>query len=213
MKRPFAILAALLGLLNLVSNVGLASASTFVPPTSNRLEVDFNANWLYVQGDVANAQLQSFNDSSWSVVGLPHTTKFVSPENPTAYIGVSWYRKHFPVNGTYAGRKIFIAFGAAMQAASVYINGTLVVQHNGGYTPFTADATSLLNYGGADNVIAVRLDSTPNSNFAPGNSNPDFQYHGGLYRDVKFIVSDPLHVTDAVYANKVAGGGVFLTYP
>jgi fibronectin type 3 domain-containing protein len=188
-------------------------ADIFAPPASNRLQIDFNADWLYVQGDVSNAQLQAFNDSAWAGVGLPHTTKFVSPENPTAYIGVSWYRKHFTVNGAYVGRKIFIEFGAAMQAASVYINGTLVVQHNGGYTPFTADATALLNYGGADNVIAVRLDSTPNSNFAPGNSDPDFQYHGGLYRDVNFIISDPLHVTDAVYANEVAGGGIFVTYP
>jgi fibronectin type 3 domain-containing protein len=188
-------------------------ADIFVPPASNRLQIDFNAGWLYVQGDVSNAQLQAFGDGTWASVGLPHTTKFVSPENPAAYLGVSWYRKHLTVPNTYAGRKIFIEFGAAMQAASVYINGTLVVQHNGGYTPFTADATALLNYGGADNVIAVRLDSTPNSNFAPGNSDPDFQYHGGLYRDVNLIISDPLHVTDAVYANKVAGGGIFVTYP
>jgi hypothetical protein len=191
----------------------LVWAGTFVPPANNRVDINFNADWLYVQGDVANAQLQGFNDGSWTSVGLPHTTKFVSPEDPTAYIGVSWYRKHFTVTNAYAGRKVFIEFGAAMQAASVYINGTLAGQHNGGYTPFTVDATTLVNYGGADNVIAVRLDSTPSSNFAPGNADPDFQYHGGLYRDVKMIVTDMLHVTDAVYANKVAGGGIFVTYP
>jgi len=65
----------------------------------------------------------------------------------------------------------------------------------------------------ADNVIAVRLDSSQTPTLRPGNSNPDFQYHGGLYRDVKIHVTDPLHVTDAVYANQVAGGGVFVTYP
>jgi hypothetical protein len=188
-------------------------ADIFVPPASNRLQIDFNAGWLYVQGDVSNAQLQAVGDGAWTSVGLPHTTKYVSPENPTAYLGVSWYRKHFMVPNTYAGRKIFIEFGAAMQSASVYINGTLVTQHIGGYMSFTVDATSLLNVGGGDNVIAVRLDSTPNSNFAPGNSDPDFQYHGGLYRNVKIIVSDSLHVTDAVYASKVAGGGIFVTYP
>src|SRR5664280_1480173 len=201
------------GLVIILSGASLIHAGTFVPPANNRLDINFNADWLCIQGDVANAQLQSFNDSSWTSVGLPHTTKFVSPENPTAYLGVSWYRKHFTVSNAYVGRKVFIEFGAAMQAASVYINGTLAVQHNGGYTPFTLDATALVNYGGADNVIAVRLDSTPSSNFAPGNSAPDFRYHGGLYRDVKVHVTDPLHVTDAVYANKVAGGGIFVTYP
>ena len=124
------------------------------------------------------------------------------------------------MTNAYVGRKIFIEFGAAMQKADVWINGTQIAfpgpnspDHVGGYLPFTVDATSLLNYGGADNVIAVRLDSTPNSNYAPGNTNPDFRYHGGLYRDVKIHVTDPLHVTDAVYANKVAGGGIFVTYP
>jgi fibronectin type 3 domain-containing protein len=196
-----------------LSSASLLNAGEFVPPANNRLDINFNANWLYVQGDVASAQLQAFNDSGWTSVGLPHTTKFVSPENITAYLGVSWYRKHFTMTNAYAGRKVFIEFGAAMQAASVYINGTLVTQHVGGYTPFTVDATALVNYGGADNVIAVRLDSTPNSNFAPGNSNPDFQYHGGLYRDVNIHVTDPMHVTDAVYAGRTAGGGIFVTYP
>lgn len=192
---------------------GMAHGGTFVPPANNRVDIDFNADWLYVQGDVPNAQLQALNDSGWTSVGLPHTTKFVSPEDPAAYLGVSWYRKHFTVTNAYIGRKLFIEFGAAMQAASVYINGALAVQHNGGYTPFTVDATALVTYDGADNVIAVRLDSTPNSNFAPGNSDPDFQYHGGLYRDVKMHVTDPLHVTDAVYANRTAGGGLFVTCP
>jgi fibronectin type 3 domain-containing protein len=193
--------------------IGLVHAATFVPPANNRVDINFNADWLYVQGDVSGAQAQAFNDSSWTSVGLPHTTKFVSPEDPTAYIGVSWYRKHFTVSSSYQGRKVFIEFGAAMQTADVYINGTLAVHHDGGYTPFMADATSLVNYGGADNVIAARIDSAPNGNIPPGNSNPDFQYHGGLYRDVTIHVTDPLHVTDAVYANKAAGGGVFVTYP
>jgi fibronectin type 3 domain-containing protein len=201
------------GLAIILSGASLAPAGTFVPPANNRVDINFNADWLYVQGDVSGAQDQAFNDSGWTSVGLPHTTKFVTPENPTAYLGVSWYRKHFTVSSNYQGRKVFIEFGAAMQTADVYINGTLAVHHDGGYTPFTADATSLVNYGGADNVIAVRIDSTPNGNIPPGNSNPDFQYHGGLYRDVKLHITDPLHVTDAVYANRVGGGGIFVTYP
>jgi fibronectin type 3 domain-containing protein len=210
--KPFRILIPPLFALLAVCSISVRAA-VFTPPTSNRVAIDFNADWLYVQGDVTGAQAQSFVDTSWTSVGLPHTTKFVSPENPTAYIGVSWYRKHFTVSSAYQGRKIFIQFGAAMQTAKVYVNGTLLTQHNGGYTPFTVDVTSNVNYGGADNVIAVRLDSTPNSNWAPGNSDPDFQYHGGLYRDVTMLVTDKLHITDPVYAAKVAAGGIFVTYP
>jgi hypothetical protein len=198
------------------------SAAVFLPPVSSRLDINFDADWLYIQGDVTNAQLQAFNDTGWNVVGLPHTTKFVSPENPAAYIGVSWYRKHFTITNAWSGRKLFLEFGAAMQKADVWINGTQISlpgtqppDHVGGYLPFTVDATGLVNYGGADNVVAVRLDSDPSSNWAPGHavSGLDFQYHGGLYRIVKLHVTDLLHVTDAVYANEVAGGGIFVTYP
>ena len=192
---------------------GLASAAPYNPPSTNRVTGSFNADWLYLQGDPSGAQAVGFDDTAWAFVGLPHTTKLVTPEDSLAYIGVSWYRKHFTVPTTDQGRKVFIQFGAAMQVADVWVNGVTVVHHEGGYTPFTADVTSLVNYGTADNVIAVRLDSTPNANWAPGKSGVDFQYHGGLYRDVTLTVTDPLHVTDAVYANQVASGGVFVTEP
>src|SRR6185369_12664377 len=81
------------------------------------------------------------------------------------------------------------------------------------YAPFTVDITGDVTYGGADNVIAVKLDSNPNANWPPGRTGVDFQYHGGLYRHVTMHVTNQLHVTDAVYANKVASGGVFVTYP
>ena len=83
------------GLAIILSGGNLAHAGTFVPPANNRVDINFNADWLYVQGDVSSAQAQAFNDSSWTSVGLPHTTKFVTPENPTAYLGVSLVSKAF----------------------------------------------------------------------------------------------------------------------
>jgi hypothetical protein len=73
--------------------------------------------------------------------------------------------------------------------------------------------TDDISFGDADNVIAASLDSRPGLTWPPGRSDLDFQYHGGLYRDVTMRVVNKLHVTDAVYANKVAGGGVFVTFP
>src|SRR4029077_15706865 len=146
-------------------------------------------------------------------VDLPHTPKFVTPEDNVAYAGISWYRKHFTLPAGYQGRKLFVEFGAAMQLADVWVNGTMKISHQGGYAPFTIDITGDVTTGGADNVIAVRLNSNFNAAFPPGRSGVDFQYTGGSYRHVTLHVTNPLHVTDAVYANKVAGGGVFVTYP
>jgi hypothetical protein len=117
------------------------------------------------------------------------------------------------LDSTFQGSKVFVEFEAAMQLADVWVNGTHKLQHQGGYAPFTIDITNDVAYGGADNVIAVKLDSNANGTWAPGWNGVDFQYHGGLYRNVNLHITAPLHITDAVYANKVAGGGVFVTYP
>jgi hypothetical protein len=183
------------------------------PSVTQRVEVNFNLDWKYQQGNAAGAEAPTYDDSTWTYVDLPHSTKFVTPEAPNAYLGVSWYRKHFTMAGEYQGSKVYLEFEAAMQSADVWINGLHKTQHQGGYAPFILDVTSDVTYGGADNVIAVKLDSNANPAWAPGWNGVDFQYHGGLYRNVNLHVTNPLHVTDAVYANRVAGGGIFVTYP
>jgi hypothetical protein len=192
---------------------GPAAENTPLPPLGGRLELNFNLDWKYFEGDANAADTAGFDDSGWGSVDLPHSTKFVTPEDSSAYLGVSWYRKHFAVDGAYRGRKVSIEFEAAMQSADVWVNGAKKLRHVGGYTPFTIDVSGDLVYGGADNLVAVRIDSRADPDWAPGQPVVDFQYYGGLYRDVRMIVTDKLHVTDAVYAGKAAGGGVFVTYP
>jgi hypothetical protein len=190
-----------------------AAGTPYSPPATLRVNLTFNVDWKYFEGDVSGADAKAYNDSTWVYVDLPHSTRFVTPEDPNAYLGISWYRKHFSVDSAYQERKVYIEFEAVMQSADVWVNGVKKLRHVGGYTPFTIDITDDVNYGGADNVIAVKVDSRANPDWAPGWDGVDFQYNGGIYRDVKLYFTDKLHVTEAVYANKVAGGGVFVTYP
>lgn len=41
----------------------------------------------------------------------------------------------------------------------------------------------------------------------------DFYYYSGIYRDVKMVVTDKLHISDELEADEVEGGGLFITYP
>jgi Glycosyl hydrolases family 2/Glycoside hydrolase family 2 C-terminal domain 5/Glycosyl hydrolases family 2, TIM barrel domain/Glycosyl hydrolases family 2, sugar binding domain/Domain of unknown function (DUF4982) len=192
--------------------IGIAGAGGGGPVTA-RTDVDFDVDWRFQRSDASGADAKAFADTSWSYVDVPHTPKFVTSDDTVAYAGIMWYRHHFTVPAAYQGSKLFVEFGAAMQLADVWVNGTHKITHQGGYAPFTIDITGDVTYGGADNVIAVKLDSSPNANWPPGRTGVDFQYHGGLYRHVTLHVLNPLHVTDAVYANRVAGGGVFITTP
>jgi len=174
-----------------------------------------NLRWLYTtirenSADANAAALADFNDSTWQDVLLPHNpaTDLLWPPWPTySYEGVSWYRKHFRVDDSYQGRKIFIEFEAANVVADIWVNGEHLTTHYGGYLPFTIDITDKVSFGETENVIAVKIDNRWSLDVPGENS------FGGIYRDVWLHITDKLHVTDAVYANKVAGGGIFVRYP
>ncbi|WP_050699315.1 discoidin domain-containing protein [Anaeromassilibacillus senegalensis] len=178
-----------------------------------REKINFNNDWRYRKGDVKGAEAEDFSDEDWLYVNLPHSTIHYTPDNYYQKdLGVYWYRKHFTVSQEMQGQKLLLTFEAAMQASEVWINGESVKTHQGGYTSFVIDITDKVRYG-EENVIAVRIDTRPNAAFAPGKTNPDFQYFGGLYRNVYITATDTLHISDAVYENKAAGGGIFLTAP
>lgn len=179
---------------------------------AERETINFNTDWHYHKGDAAGADQAAFADDGWVYVNLPHSTDFYDADNKDAYLGVSWYRKDFTPDPSLEGKELLLTFEAAMQKAEVYLNGEKIMTHEGGYAPFVIDLTGLVNYG-ETNVIAVKIDSSPNTNFAPGKTNPDFQYWGGIYGEAYLTVKDPVHITDAVEADTTAGGGVFITAP
>ncbi len=180
-----------------------------------RQDLSFSDTWRFYRGDPSGAQQSSFADTSWDLVCLPHTVRLesaITHSNYNYYVGPAWYRKSFVPDTSFRGKKVFLEVEAAMYDSKVYLNGTQILSYLGGYNPYSIDITSALQYG-STNVLAIRLDNTVDTNAAPGNTAPDFYYYSGLYRYVNLHVTDLLHITDAVYANKVAGGGVFVTYP
>jgi len=198
---------------------GLLQASE-IPAKAGRLELNLNDAWYFKHGDTGAKVFQAdapeaaiaFDDSKWETVFLPHTPRIEQPENAQNYFqGICWYRRHITPEPAWRGKKVSLLFEGAMQVADVWVNGRHVPTHRGGYLPFSVDIThALAEPGGA--VVAVRLDNMDNPDIPPGKSHSqlDFSYFGGLYRDVKLIVTDSLHITDAVAANRVAGGGIFV---
>lgn len=55
------------------------------------------------------------------------------------------YSKQFELPQGFNKGRVFINFGAVDQIAKVYINGSCVGEHHGGYTPFTFEITEYIN--------------------------------------------------------------------
>ncbi|MEN7549564.1 glycoside hydrolase family 2 TIM barrel-domain containing protein [Rapidithrix thailandica] len=169
------------------------------------------------QGDslkqIIQNELQVLPQQPWENVTLPHAA-FVEPKVvKKQWEGICYYQKEFTLNPEDKSRKIFLEFEGAMQLADVWVNGQHLAHHAGGYLPFTVDISPAVNFD-SPNTVLVRLDNRDHPLIPPGKplERLDFNYFHGLYRDVHLIKTQPVHITDAVAANEVAGGGVFVQY-
>ena len=189
-------------------------AGLFPLENSGRLVWNFNAGWRFCLGDVAGAEAKEFDDQSWEVVSTPHTVQLMPAEASGCrnYQGIAWYRKHFTLPAETKGRDITLHFEAIMGKQTIYVNGQKVKEHEGGYLPITIDLSACTV--GDDLVVAIKADNSDDKTYPPGKKQAqlDFAYHGGIYRDVWLIAKNKVAITDALEANKVAGGGIFVHY-
>lgn len=191
-------------------------AGLFPLQGSGRVIYNFNQGWRFHLGDAQGAEAVSYDDSRWTVVCAPHTAR-LEPADASGgrnYQGIVWYRKHFTVPADMKGKDVTVHFEAIMGKQDIFVNGKKVKSHLGGYLPITINLSELGVKAGDKCLIAVKADNSDDKTYPPGKKQAalDFCYHGGMYRDVWLIGKSPVAITDAIEANKVAGGGVFLHY-
>jgi beta-galactosidase/beta-glucuronidase len=156
-----------------------------------RQTINFNREWKFQLGDFPGAAAVAFDDSKWDDIGLPHSFSIPYFASPKFYTGYGWYRKHFVVPENWTDKKLFLEFDGAFQDAEIFVNGSRIAEHKGGYTGFSVDITDAVKTG--DNVVAVRLNNLWNAQLAPRAG--EHVFSGGIYRDVRLVVTEPLHVT------------------
>ncbi len=103
------------------------------------------------------------------------------------YEGVVWFRHLFDAKLP-PNRQMRLCFGAVNYAADVYLNGTFLGSHIGGFTPFAFDVTNLLKEKG--NSLVVKVDNRRQKSAIP-TIVFDWWNYGGITRDV-LLVDQPL---------------------
>jgi beta-galactosidase len=135
----------------------------------------------------------SFDDSQWRQLNVPHDWAIEGPfrydlpgnTGKLPWKGIGWYRKHFTMPDSDAGKRIAVEFDGAMANAQVWLNGEYVGTWPYGYQGFQFDLTDKIKFG-AENVLAVRLDTEKwGSRWYPG---------AGIYRNVWLTKTAPVHV-------------------
>lgn len=192
-----------------------STAGFFELPHTGRTVCSMNPAWRMYKGSLKGAEQPGFNDKEWNLVSLPDGIEYVPTEASGCvnYQGEVWYRKHFTPEASWKGKQLFLHFEAIMGKSKVWINGTLVNEHFGGFLPVIANITEYIKYG-EDNVIAVWADNSNDPSYPPGKPQDqlDFTYCGGIYRDCWMIVHNNVFITDPNYENETAGGGLFVSF-
>jgi beta-galactosidase len=174
------------------------------------ISISLNKDWQFKRLDKKN---ESGGDGEWQQVSLPHTPKIEPLIVNDQWQGIVWYKKSIQAPKTWGNKKLFIRFEAAMSHAEIWLNEIKVGEHLGGYLPFTLDVTEVMKVGGI-NDLKIKLNNQDNPIIGPKPLNIlDFNTYGGLYRGVNILVKNLLYITDEIHANKVASGGVFVSFP
>ena len=71
---------------------------------------------------------------------------------------IVWYRRTFEIEKEMQERRALLCFNAADYETDVWVNGAHALTHRGGFSPFHADVTELLQSG--ENIIVVRCKDT-----------------------------------------------------
>jgi beta-glucuronidase len=108
------------------------------------------------------------------------------------YEGTVWYRRLFEF-APVPGRRHFLHFGAVAQRARVFLNGDLVGEHEGGFTPFGFEVGRRLVAG--RNSLVVQADNTRRREAIP-TLQTDWWNYGGLTRPVRLVSVPETFVRD-----------------
>ncbi len=154
---------------------------------------NFDRDWKFHLGDVADAEQAAFPDQSWRSLDVPHDWSIegtFKPDHPSGHQGgllpggVGWYRKSFRLSSV-ENKKFYIVFDGVYKNSTVYINGQPLGSRPYGYATFQYDLTGHVHAG--ENVLAVKVDNS---------KQPDSRWYtgAGIYRHVWFITTAPLHI-------------------
>jgi beta-glucuronidase len=116
------------------------------------------------------------------------------------YEGTVWYEKSFPFHPKPHAR-VFLHLGAANYFSIVGVNGTVVCDHEGGFTSFDCEVTPLLHEG--ENFVVIYVNNMRRAEGVPTLST-DWWNYGGLTRDVQ-LVEVPEHFIQDSFIHLVPG--------
>ncbi|MDE7273430.1 MAG: DUF4982 domain-containing protein [Lachnospiraceae bacterium] len=159
------------------------------------IRTNFNQDWRVMKGGNSASAAAFMGTARTQHVHLPHDAMIHETRTPDVESGAQTgfypggeyiYQKSLTAPEEWQEKAVFLEFEGIYQTAMVYINGALAATNLYGYSNFYVKLNPWLHYG-TENTIKVIANNSlvPNSRWYTGS---------GIYRNVKLIVGDRIHV-------------------
>ena len=164
---------------------------------AQRQDILLNNNWNFrfshqVQGDTRRVDLPHTWNAQDALAGKIDYKR-----------GIGNYEKALYIHPEWKGKRLFLRFDGVNSIADVFINRKHIGEHRGGYGAFIFEITDLVKYGEKNSVL-VRANNGEQLDIMPLVG--DFNFYGGIYRDVHLLITDETCISPLDYASP----GVYL---
>lgn len=203
-----------------------------------------NGIWRFKKDDRIN---QGF-DEKWFEKPLTDTVEMPVPASYNDitvdkalrdHVGWVWYEREFYIPNDWAKNRTVLRFGSVTHHAVVYINGTEVAKHKGGFLPFEIELDSVAAVGANRLTVAVSnmldhdclpygliKDNAPTSYPVPDGILPttlpegtkrqvfwfDFFNYSGIHRPVKIYTTAKEYIKDVTVTTDIDGKDGIVNY-
>ncbi len=198
--------------------------------TTSRELVDLNGIWNFKLDHGTGFEEKWFGRPLQQAIPMPVPASYNDLYEGAEFrdhIGWVWYEREIVFPDHFFAQRIVLRFGSVTHEARVYLNGQLVVEHQGGFTPFEAEINAFVNSGKNRLTVAVNniVDYTtlPVGNYqeedVPGlgkvvtdTPNFDFFNYAGIQRPVKLYTTPKTYIRDITLTTEVDGTNARVGY-
>ena len=197
--------------------------------TESRQLIDLSGIWKFKlnEGNGLTEELSKAPLEDTIEMAVPSSyNDLVESQEVRDHVGWVWYERNFTIPKTLLNERIVLRFGSATHEAKVYLNGELLVEHKGGFTPFEAEINDLLVSG--DNRLTVAVNNIIDETTLPvglvkeveidgkkvikNSVNFDFFNYAGIHRPVKIYTTPKSYVEDITIVTDFKENNGYVNY-
>ena len=149
--------------------------------------VSINNNWFFSKEATAVPEALC---TDWEAVNVPHCWNAIDGQDGgnDYWRGTAYYAKSIAKADLPEAQRYYLEIQGANSSADVYLNGSHLAHHDGGYSTWRVDLTETL---ADENLLVIAVDNAANDRVYPQMA--DFTFYGGLYRNVNIIAVPESH--------------------